>query len=106
MAAELGEVAVAATVSPLVASVSKGDEAVPMLYGLVKETIWPVIRPGLPYSITDPLFMATAASPVAMMFSMVRKSAALVTDTPLAMPFMPPAETSTAVLSTPPPGAR
>ena len=45
MPAELGEVAVAATVSPLVAFVRKGDEAVPMLYGLVKETSWPVISP-------------------------------------------------------------
>ena len=45
MAAELGEVAVAATVSPLVALVRKGDEAVPMLYGLVKETFWPMMAP-------------------------------------------------------------
>ena len=34
--------------------------------------------------------MATAASPVAMMFSMVRKRSRFVMDTPLAMPCMPP----------------
>src|SRR5579859_3023739 len=98
MPAELGEVAVASMVSPLVAFVWMGDEAVPMLYGLVKETVWPVMRPPL-YSTNAPLFVVTEASPVAVMFSMVRKEASLVTDTSLAAPFMPPAETFTAVLS-------
>jgi hypothetical protein len=45
MAAELGEVAVADPVSPLVALVKKGDEAVPMLFGLVKVTFWPLTSP-------------------------------------------------------------
>src|SRR5262245_4023627 len=106
MPAELGEVAVAATLSPIAALVLKGDAAVPMLNGLVKETNWPVTTPPL-YSNNDPLLAATAASPGAVMFWMVRKSAWLVTDTPLVMPCMPPAETFTAVLlGTPLPASR
>ena len=66
-------VAVAFANIPFVALTYKGIEDVPRLYGLVTETVWPLMQPLLPLVLIpalsmDPEFALTAANPPAVMF--------------------------------------
>ena len=73
MLAELRVVAVAFAIIPYVALTYNGIEDVPRLYGLVTETVSPLMQPLLPLVfipalIMDPEFALTAANPPAVMF--------------------------------------
>ena len=66
-------VAVAFANIALVALTYKGIEGVPRLYGLLTDTVWPLMQPLLPLvyfpeSKMDPEFTLTVANPPAVMF--------------------------------------